>query len=258
MRLQTDRACSVFYDFRETDIFRCTQDSRVILQYDAILDNRNTRRNTISTVFLEDRSGIDNIVNIPFTRLAHGICQRRRLFVDAAGLSVHVCLVVIAIQHLDFIHVLQEDAAVAASLACAGDVFRYAPFDMQLEVLEFLFCQDVAFLLVYSENAVFYDPFGGAALSVLPSGKVFSVKQDDGIGRGAVCLDVTRSDYFRLRSPVFRHSRFHFFLFGVLFLRACTDTSCTSQCCQSSLHCNAFVHGLNCFIYRFRIYCLQR
>ena len=78
----------------------------------------------------------------------------------------------------------------------------------QLEVLEFLFCQDVAFLLVYSENAVFYDPFGGAALSVLPSGKVFSVKQDDGIGRGAVCLDVTRSDYFRLRSPVFPVSFF--------------------------------------------------
>ena len=99
------------------------------------------------------------------------------MFVNAAGLSVHVCLVVIAIQHLDFIHVLQEDAAVAASLACTGDVFRYAPFDMQLEVLEFLFCQDVAFLLVYSENAVFYDPFGGAALSVLPSGKVFSVNR---------------------------------------------------------------------------------
>ena len=138
MRLQTDRACSVFYNFRETDIFRSAQDSRVVLQYDAILDNRNTRRNTISTVFLEDRSGIDNIVNIPFTRLAHGICQRRRLFVDASGLSVHVGFVVIAIQNLDFIHVLQEDAAVAASLACAGDVFRYATIDMQLEIISFL------------------------------------------------------------------------------------------------------------------------
>ena len=180
------------------------------------------------------------------------------MFVNAAGLSVHVCLVVIAIQHLDFIHVLQEDAAVAASLACAGDVFRYAPFDMQLEVLEFLFCQDVAFLLVYSENAVFYDPFGGAALSVLPSGKVFSVKQDDGIGRGAVCLDVTRSDTFGCGVQYSDIPGFIFSCSGYCFLRACTDTSCTSQCCQSSLHCNAFVHGLNCFIYRFRIYCLQR
>ena len=81
----------------------------------------------------------------------------------------------------NFIHILQEDTAVATSLACTGDVFGYAPFDMQLEVLEFLFCQDVAFLLVHSENTVFYDPFGRSALSALPSGKVFSVKQDDGL-----------------------------------------------------------------------------
>ena len=49
----------MFYDFRETDIFRSAQDSRVILQYDAVLDDRDARRNTISAVFLEDRSGID-------------------------------------------------------------------------------------------------------------------------------------------------------------------------------------------------------
>ena len=47
MRLQTDRACPMFYDFRETDVFRSTQDSRVILQYDAVLDDRNARRDAI-------------------------------------------------------------------------------------------------------------------------------------------------------------------------------------------------------------------
>ena len=117
-------------DFREADIFGCSEDGRVVLQNDAVLDNGDAGGNAVGSVFLENRGGVDDVVYIPFARFTHGVCQWRCLFVDTAGLAVHVCFVVVAVEYLNFVHPLHEDAAVAASLAGSGDVFRNAPFDM--------------------------------------------------------------------------------------------------------------------------------
>ena len=98
----------------------------------------------LGAVLLETRSGIDNIVSIPFARFLAGVHQRRSLLVDTPGLAVRIGFVLVVVENLHFVHALHKHAAVAASLAFADDFGRCAPLEVQLEVAEILFRADAA------------------------------------------------------------------------------------------------------------------
>jgi hypothetical protein len=55
-------------------------------------------------------------------------------------------------------------------------------FDVELAIAEGVAGVELAGLGDDFEVAVFYFPFGGSAVFVLPSGEIFAVEQDDGVG----------------------------------------------------------------------------
>src|SRR5512143_4173518 len=78
-----------------------------------------------------------DFVALPFARFPRRIHQRSVLFVYGPGLAMEVGLIIVGIQHLHFISLHQEHAAVAALLTFAFDYRRCGPFDVQLAVAEF-------------------------------------------------------------------------------------------------------------------------
>src|SRR5262245_39908744 len=74
------------------------------------------------------------VVTLPFTAVARGVDRRRPLAVDRAGLSVGVSTVLEAVEHLNLVEPHEEDAAVAAPLAVAGDDGGRGPFEVKLDV----------------------------------------------------------------------------------------------------------------------------
>ena len=102
----------------------------MVLQYDSVVDDRHGRVGTVAAVVLEGGGGVDDVVHVPLTRLAHRVGEGDRLLVDATCLPVHVGRVVVAVEYLHLIQALQEDTTVAARLALARDVGGHLPFDM--------------------------------------------------------------------------------------------------------------------------------
>ena len=154
----------------------------MVLQHHSVLYHGHIRAIEISAILLEDRSRVDDIIYIPLSRLAHGIHQGRCLLVDAACHAVYICLVVIAVQYLHLIHILQEDAAVATSLALALYSLWHTPFDVQLETAKLLFGNDIAFALVHSHDSLLHRPSClGSTVAVGPGREVLAVKEHNGI-----------------------------------------------------------------------------
>jgi len=85
---------------------------------------------SIGTVGFKGRSGVDNVIYIPLTRLLHGIYQRTCLLINARCLAVGIGLILIIIEYLNFIHPLQENPAVASRLTLAS----YGCRDLPLQV----------------------------------------------------------------------------------------------------------------------------
>ena len=112
--LQKYRTCAMLYHTRKADVFGCTVDTCVVLQKHAVLEYCYIRIGTICTVFLENGSGVDYIIYIPFARFAHCVCKGCCLLVDASCLAVNISLVVVIVEHLHFVHALKVHAAVAA------------------------------------------------------------------------------------------------------------------------------------------------
>src|SRR5262245_3682020 len=101
-----------------------SEDFRVILNQDAVLQDSERAFFLHSAVVTEDRRVVDDVVGLPFAGFATGVDQRRVLFINRAGLSVGIGLVVVRIEHLKFVTALQEDATVSAPLAFAHDFRR--------------------------------------------------------------------------------------------------------------------------------------
>ena len=114
MALQDDRASTVLLHLRETNPLRCTEDRGVVLQDYTIVNHCDSRVGTVRTVSFECWSGVDDVLHVPLTRFTHSVGQGARLFVDRAGLTVGVSLVVVAIQYLYLLHALLEDARVTS------------------------------------------------------------------------------------------------------------------------------------------------
>lgn len=71
------------------------EDFRVILDQDAVLQRGHRGFLLDSAVVSEDRRVVDDVVRLPFAGFATGVDQRRVLFINRAGLTVEVGLVVI-------------------------------------------------------------------------------------------------------------------------------------------------------------------
>ena len=113
------------------------------------------------TVGVETRGGIDNVVDVPLARRFGCVDQRRVLLVDAAGLSVPVRVVEVAVQDLHFIKALQENSAVAAQVAGVRYVFGRTPFDMELAIPEIAFGLDISAFGLDDHIAVLDGPCRG-------------------------------------------------------------------------------------------------
>src|SRR5262245_17500974 len=111
------------------------EDFRVVLDQDAVLEGGDSGFFLDPSVIAEDRRMIDDVVGLPFAGLAAGVYERRVLFVNRAGLTVEVGLVIVRIEHLNLVKSLEEDAAVSASLAFALELGRRGPFDETLRVV---------------------------------------------------------------------------------------------------------------------------
>ena len=207
----------------------------------------------ITTVFLESRGIVDNIIYVPFTRFTHGIGQRNRLFINTSRLTVHISRIVVAVQNLNFIQTLQKDTTISSQLAFARDVFRNTPFNMQLEAIKLLLCLNISFFLINREDTVVYIPFGRSTFHTFPLGKVFSVKQNNSIRRSSKTTTFqfgTRSNNGRNRFIKLRHFMRDSCITGrhdkLLFLVLClsTHTGSTGERCQHHSYSKFFsIHG---------------
>jgi len=110
------------------DVAGAAFEFEVILYQHAVVQDGDAGRRGKTAVGVEDGGRPNDVVALPFAWFAAGVGQGNRLFVDAASLSIDICLVVIVVQYLQFISIValagagEEDPAVAPGLVGACDV----------------------------------------------------------------------------------------------------------------------------------------
>src|SRR5450432_1396170 len=183
----------------------------VVLHQDSVEEDGDVGGALQGAVGVEGGGGPGDVVGLPFAGFAIWIGERDGLFVDAAGLAVDVGFVVVVVEDLEFVAGVagagggEEDSAVAAGLAGAGDVLGNFPFDVQLIALESAFGLDVAGVFADGDDAAGDGPLGGsvAVLSGDPFVEILAVEEDDRVGgRGGWCRP--GGDDFGLGLPDFR------------------------------------------------------
>jgi len=194
---------------RFADVAGAAFELEVVLHQHAVVEDGDTGWGSEAAVSMEYGSRPDDIVALPFAWFAAGVGQRDRLFVDAAGLSIDIGLIVIVVQYLQLISIValtgagEENTAVAPGLVGARDIGGYPVFDVQLIVREGFFCLYITGFFIDRENTVADDPFGGTAVAyVYPVVKIFPIEEDDRIGGGVAA--------FRARSHHRRHGTVYF------------------------------------------------
>ena len=124
---------------------RRPEDLRVVLHHDAVEDRRDRRRlNHLAALQL--RRVEDDVVGLPFTRLAHRIHQRGRLPVDTACHPIRVGQIVVAIEDLRLVAIHEKNTGVALLLRAALGARVGLPFQMQLTARETLLRPHIAAL----------------------------------------------------------------------------------------------------------------
>src|SRR5262249_9136173 len=133
---------------------------------------------------IKTRSGVNHIIDLPLSRRAACIDQRRILAINRAGAAVSVGLAFKGIQHLHFITIQpKENAAVTPTLALAARRHRSRPFDMKLAIPKILQGTDVATAANTFHITVARNPLCREAIRADPLGQVFSVEQHHRVGR---------------------------------------------------------------------------
>ena len=152
-------------------------DLEVVLNQNAVLENGYVTG--LDQFFaVKNRTHENDVVRLPFARLAASVDSRRILLVNSAALTVIVGLVDVAVQNLDFVRTI-ENAAVAASLTFAFNFRRRSEFNVKLNRAENLFRRNHASARI--NGAVDNLP----VFAVVPSGHIFTVKQNNRV-RGNV------------------------------------------------------------------------
>ena len=91
------------------------------------------------------------------------------LFVDRCRLAVGIGRVVIGVQHLHFITLLQEDAAIAPILTIhAFKILWRTPLQVELHVAEILACAYSSRAAIHRHHAIFHLPLGWPTLLGFP------------------------------------------------------------------------------------------
>ena len=88
---------------------------RVVLNDDPVVNDGNVRW-FVEFVALEPRSTLNDVVRLPLTGLTTGIDERWVLAVDRTRVPVGVRRIIVVVEHLNFVPIQGEDAAV--SLPC--------------------------------------------------------------------------------------------------------------------------------------------
>src|SRR5215472_15187994 len=153
----------------------------VILHQHAIEENRHSRGAKQLSLWIEARAVKNDIVGLPLARGTSRIDQRRILAVDGRGLAIRVGLVVIRIEHLNFVIAHQKDAAIAALLALASWRNRLGKLDVKLTIAEGFFRVDVAGLGNDLEIAVFDFPLRRTFILRGPLIEIPAIEEHDGV-----------------------------------------------------------------------------
>ena len=104
----------------------------VVVQHHPVVEHREVDRPD-QFVAVENWGLEDNVVRLPFARLAAGIHEWRPLAIDGPRMAVGVGGVIVAVQDLDLLALHEQDAAVPASLAAAFDHGGRGPFEVELD-----------------------------------------------------------------------------------------------------------------------------
>ncbi len=128
---------------RDPDIKCRASQADIVLDQNAILKHSNPWWSKEGRgITCKPRCSENYIIRLPLPRSSAHIYQRCILLVKAAGLTIPVCSVIVAVEHLHFVKALQVYSAVSPSLAFTGNLRRGFPFNMQLKIIEISFRLD--------------------------------------------------------------------------------------------------------------------
>src|SRR5690606_13247493 len=109
-----------------------TEDRLAGLRDHAVQDDRHLGGLDHPAAF-DLRSLEDDVVGVPFAGRLRGQREGRPLAIDAADRAIGVGRVLVAVEDLDLVHAMEEDAAVPPSLAVAARRFRRLELEVKLE-----------------------------------------------------------------------------------------------------------------------------
>src|SRR5438105_11466162 len=153
----------------------------VVLNEHAIVQDDKGTGNCLS-IRGDFRWMVDDVVSLPFPRLARCVDERRVVLIKGAGLTVEVSLVFKRIEHLDFVAALQINTAVATLLPMAFDLLRSRPLDVQLHIAELFFRHDAARAVDLHRAVAEQFPLSFGAFGASPLRQIPAVEQYDRIG----------------------------------------------------------------------------
>jgi hypothetical protein len=107
---------------------------------------------------LVDGATEDDIDHLVFPGSVEGVRERRIDAVDGGGETVGVGRIVVVVEDLDLHETHEKNAAVAAALTVALDVFRGGPFDVELAIAELFLGADVSRFRYALHSAILHDP----------------------------------------------------------------------------------------------------
>ena len=116
----------------------------VVVDDDTIVNDMEFRASGDFTFFVKDWAVECDVVGLPFAGFTAGINEGFGTTVEGSALTVRIGLVLVAVEHLNFILTHEKDAAVTASLTVAFDDGWGGKFDMQPARTEFFFALNVA------------------------------------------------------------------------------------------------------------------
>lgn len=119
MILQHNGATSVRLDPGATPRDRFPLNRGVELDHDAVMQYSDVGRAEYLPVFVEVGCGENDVKSLPLSRWSGDVDERHGLLVNRPRLAIGIGEVLIAIQYLQLVHSLNDDAAVAAILAAS-------------------------------------------------------------------------------------------------------------------------------------------
>ena len=163
------------------------EESAAVMEDDAIVNDSDVTGFGLFSGIIPAWSFENDVVGLPFAGTFAGVYEGRGLAVNGARLAIGIGLIIVRIENLDFVSTENIHTVVSAALAGALDFGRGGEFKVHLEIAEFILGADApgfgGFHVIILEFPLYF-----LAAFTLPFGKVFSVKENDGVGRSVRLL----------------------------------------------------------------------